>query len=254
MGSGLSQNTMKIYITTLIFFAGLTISTSTLGDSRNRHISFLPSHVIAPEGIVTLFADYNNQIGSNVPVYLVNRSQKELELSSQDTDIYLKLEFEVAEGTWQRAQPHISSWCGNSYVQVNLNPGYFLKIKGYKPLKGQEARVRYALYGQVFYLNSNVETGIVSEIDISRASSDAMSISEGDFDFVAEVALGRRIVVNRMDHIKDLRRYAIFELGNDRHDKEMALAVLLKISESENRKYADLAKIVMENIGRNYEE
>lgn len=82
----------------------------------------LPKNVVAPEGKLTLFADFDATDGRGVPLYLVNRTFQKVSLSAQDSDIYVKLEYRRKDGVWERAQVHVGSDCGNSYVNVDLPP------------------------------------------------------------------------------------------------------------------------------------
>lgn len=135
----------------------------------------LPSQVNAPQGQVTLFADFASQAEKGTPLYLVNRSDKRLTFSSQGGDIQMKLEFQRPDGKWQRAQSHADSWCGNSYGQRILDPGQHFKLQGYKPTKGTAAIVRYACYGGVEVV-SNAGAGHFTPEDVEAAQTDAMAM------------------------------------------------------------------------------
>ncbi len=43
---------------------------------------------------LALIADYEHPSKGTIPVYLVNRSGEDISLSSQDGDVYLKLEYQ----------------------------------------------------------------------------------------------------------------------------------------------------------------
>src|SRR5262245_50520496 len=60
------------------------------GDARR--IAGLPADVIAPEGKLTLYADYTSARDEHVTVYIINRTGRTLDLPNQDGDPYLKLE------------------------------------------------------------------------------------------------------------------------------------------------------------------
>ena len=193
---------------------------------------FLPRHVEAADGTVSLYADYDAiQSDGRVPVYLINKTGKELAINTQDGDIYLKLEYQDSSGEWARAQPHGYSWCGNSYVQRMLAPGHHWVVNGYQPINGQRRTIRYKLYGQDIELSSNAGDGVVAHNDIQRASSDVMSIHNGSFEYVAQIALSDSPVENNMDHMRDLRSVAIRELASERFDPAQSKEVLLKIRE-----------------------
>ncbi len=220
---------IRAALTVCILFSILATSTVL---SRETSIIFLPSHIEAPDGRVSLFADYGSLQGDGrVPVYLVNKSAQDLVLNTQDGDIYLKLQFKDSDGNWVRAQPHGYSWCGNSYTKRTVPAGHYLLVSGYQPINGVVHTVRYRLYSQDIDVVSNTGDGVIAELDIQRASSDVMSIREGAFDYVSEVALSDLPVENKMDHMRDLREMAIWELASGRFDPEESRQVLLRVRE-----------------------
>src|SRR5689334_16626404 len=75
----------------------------------------LPKHIAAPAGKLTLYADFVAKEEGGVPLYVINRSDAPVCFMSQDSDIYLKLERQAADGRWERAQSHVGSDCGVSY-------------------------------------------------------------------------------------------------------------------------------------------
>src|SRR6185503_18670570 len=81
-----------------------------------RPIAELPASVAAPEGQLTLYADFANVRDQHVTMYLVNRTGRTIDVPNQDGDPYLKLEAQSAAGQWERAQRHMDSDCGNSYM------------------------------------------------------------------------------------------------------------------------------------------
>ena len=135
----------------------------------------LPKQVIAPEGKLTLYADYEHAGDDGIPLYLVNRSENSVSFNSQDGDIYLKLEYQQPDGKWQRAQAHLSSWCGNSYGRRELSSGQHFTLFGYRSQKGIPARVRYACYGNV-ELISNVGVGNYLPDDVTAAMEDGIGM------------------------------------------------------------------------------
>jgi hypothetical protein len=203
-------------------------------SARSVEISnvFLPGHVETNDGQVSLYADYGSiETDGRVPVYLVNKSSEDLVLNAQDGDIYLKLEYEDSSGDWVRAQPHGYSWCGNSYYERTLPPGHYTIVSGYQPINGVPRSIRYNLYSQDIKISSNVGNGVVAEVDIRRAASDVMSINEGAFEYVVQVALSDVPVDNKMDYMRDLRGVAIRALTSDRFDSGESREVLMKIRE-----------------------
>jgi len=204
----------------------------------------LPAHIEAPAGKLTLFADFDHA-GKTVPVYLVNRTGRPVQLSSQDGSVYLKLEYRGEDTKWRRAQPHAYSWCGNSYFfRPKLADQTYTLLKGQRYEKGERATVRYRLYqsNAELAIHSNVGVGLIDPEMVKKASSDAMAVDFGDFDFVASVAAGNRKLVNEMDHIKDLRDYAIYALSQKRFDGKGNLEALRQLEATAEEPYAEAAR------------
>ncbi len=74
-------------------------------------IEKLPGEVRSVAGKVTVVADFESrEKGGSIPLYIINRTDKELELPFQDGDVYLKLEAKGDDGKWKRVEPHAYSW------------------------------------------------------------------------------------------------------------------------------------------------
>lgn len=134
----------------------------------------LPAQIEAAPGKLSLFADFKNPGEKGISLYLVNRTDKTVDLESQDGDAYVKLEYQNASGEWERAQAHAYSDCGNSYGGIRLQPGMYLRMSGYQPVGGRSARIRYSSY-PAQELVSNVGEGLYSPADVSDASLDRLS-------------------------------------------------------------------------------
>ncbi len=127
----------------------------------------------APEGRTTLWADFAAADEKGVPLFVVNQTNQAQAFSSQDNDPYVKLEFKDSAGRWKRAQAHLSSFCGNSYYAVVLQPRQFFMLKGYRSSTGTKQAVRYAIHGG--NLSSNESEGMVSDEDLKAVETDCFS-------------------------------------------------------------------------------
>lgn len=158
------------------------------GNYRERVelLGNLPASVVAPDGKLTLFADFSDVTGEGVAMYLVNRTKEECQVPYQDRDIYAKLEVQLPDGNWQRAQSHRYSTCGNSYGDLHLQPGQFLNIRGFHSSEGETYPVRYRLYGKLD-VSSNVGTGNVARALIDECADDEMAIRTGNLALVQKV-------------------------------------------------------------------
>lgn len=181
--------------------------------AKSLAVSTLPEHVVAPDGQLSLFADYDDVGGDRVALYLVNRTDKRIGFFAQDNDVYVKLEALNEAGEWERAQVHRSSWCGNSYFRKpSLRPDEFFRFGGYHPQEGERRTVRYRLYSHealvldddasedhpfrhegervAIHLVSHSGEGMVSLQAIAQARRDSLAIKYGNFSTVRDIALG----------------------------------------------------------------
>ncbi len=179
-------------------------------------ISTLPKEISASEGQLTLYADYSKSSEKSVQLYLINRTEHRVAFSSQDSDLYTKLEALTENGIWERAQTHVGSDCGNSYSHRILRPNEYFRFAGYFPSEGEERPIRYRLLRdyalivddgtdeqQVSHkhykkdlrelpikLVTNEGTGRVSSANIEAAKRDGWAASFGTFETVRDLAMG----------------------------------------------------------------
>jgi len=224
----------------LLLATSITVAAAPPFPLWGKPAAELPKYVVAPEGQLTLFADFEHPQAGGLPVYLVNRTAAPIRLKTQDGDLYLKLEYESAPGSWVRAQSHEYSWCGISYHTRSLDPGRFVAISGYRPSAGEQAKVRYRFYGQEsIVFGSNVGKGLVVKAEVERAADDAMTIRTGDFEFVREVALGETKLQtkNRWD--------AVTRLYIGKFDRREVMKVLDVVAKDPDQELADRASLLL---------
>ncbi|CAN5288628.1 hypothetical protein BH23VER1_BH23VER1_26510 [soil metagenome] len=214
-----------------------------------RAMVSLPKHVIAPEGKLTLFADFNDVRGDELVLYLVNRTKESTQFDAQNRDIYVKFEFKNDDGTWIRAQTHQYSWCGNSYMYTPaLKPGEYFRFLGYFPSKGVTKTVRYRRYAGNLDLWSNVGTGLVDVSLVDLASYDRMAIKTGSFDFVSRIATGMTSIPQSKQEWADQRHTAISTLVQERFADEDVASVLESIMMSDDQDLVRSAQWVMKQL------
>jgi len=194
--------------------AGLPISKAA---SESESIDKVPPHVLAPAGQLTLFADYQHPHEDGIPLYLVNRTDRNLAFRPQgDGDPCIRLESRREDGAFERAQLHIPSDCGNSYFYWPIvKRGEFSRMLGYQPASGELRPVRYRMYLNDAYVVddsqssddlwrqkktltkipievvSNIGQGLVSIQEIKSARYDSLALRWGDYEAVKEMATGR---------------------------------------------------------------
>lgn len=158
------------------------------GHLRDQQPNYLlPSQVTAPDGQLTFFADFQHPDAGSIPIYVVNRTRADAVFGSQDGDIYLKLQVQLPDGQWQRAQSHQSSWCGNSYVPATLPPGQFWRFAGYQPPDGRRAKIRFAIGGGETSA-TNAGDGLVSDADLTDANQDGITAGRVPFNLHLEIS------------------------------------------------------------------
>lgn len=135
----------------------------------------LPDYVPVEPGKLQLFADFGHPGAKGIPIYLVNRTREAVPVLHQDGNIFVKLERQLADGTWERVQSHTYSDCGNSYGTLNLPPGMFFLRQGYQVQQGEPATVRYASYGKLDIV-SNAAPGLIEPAELQTARLDRMSV------------------------------------------------------------------------------
>jgi hypothetical protein len=208
----------------------LLVSLALAARAETIPLDQLPPHLTWREDAFSIVADYaDHEIDGRIPVYLINATSEDVELETQDGNPYLMLEYRDAGGTWRRAQPHSYSWCGNSYFTTVLRPCHGMKFKGYQPAHGDTHTIRYAIYRRGHEKTSNAGSGIAAVEDIERARFDDMSITEGDFEFVAGVALGRIVPDGEGPAASRVRNRAVKALAGRKFDARSSREILLSV-------------------------
>lgn len=146
--------------------------------NQGADLAGLPDYLHQPgPGKVALVADYAKTapkgLGLNsppgVPVYLINRSEQPLELPAEVSAV-LALEYEDADGKWKPGgQPGPEPERAVFGVRANQpDPGgpvflakdQYVLLRGYSPLAGEPARVRFRLAGLPAEAVSNLGIGL----------------------------------------------------------------------------------------------
>lgn len=203
---------------------------------------FLPARVIAPEGELSLFADYDHAREGKVPVYLVNRTGKPVVVPFHGGDIFLKQECLTEDKKWVRAESHIYSTCGIDYGEPELQSGWYWVLQGKHPASGKPTRVRYRIYStsRLFSLVSNEADGFFDETERINAAADAMAVAFGELEYVRRIALKEIVLPQSEDG--PYRDIAIRALGQERFANEDAVPILEQLTTDEDPDIARIAK------------
>ena len=78
---------------------------------------------VHPELNDTIFSAYKA-----ITVFVANTSKKEIEFYAQDNRLYMKVQALNSKGEWKDIEYLPSSWCGNSYHSLSLDPKYCWKF------------------------------------------------------------------------------------------------------------------------------
>lgn len=187
-------------------------------------ISRLPKQITYVPGKFSLHADFQSlRDGEPLVLYLINDTDKEVVLPSQDGDVYIKQEAKV-NGEWVRSQPYIASWCGNSYYEMppilpHQFAGYPAGYTGWVPRieaqegdKGEILPVRYRFYTDLHDVISNEGTLHVEPSLIKMAEWDSLAVDFAPVEKLLKLATGK-VTAEGLDHM-DPRTQAIGALGN----------------------------------------
>jgi hypothetical protein len=198
----------------------------------------LPKSVVAAEGKVTLFAEFEDPAGNRL--YLVNQTDRMASFASQDGDLGFKLEYLRPDGVWERAQKYAPSFCGNSYFPIELPPGHYLRFVAYSPTHGVKARVRYSSYPGV-QMRSNEGEGWVLDDDIRAARADELGLSELPQSIVRILRPDSYLMQPTPAHVTALR---LLQVYSDNPKLRANAQVLLDQWEKASKRDADTAKVV----------
>jgi hypothetical protein len=194
----------------------------------------LPARVVAPAGVLSLYADPASIAGEQIELYLVNRTTSAIRVPTQDNDVYAKLEIS-RKGAWERAQAHGFSDCGNSYHATDLRPGEFLRWSEYRPSHGKAATIRYKLYGGVAAVSSSMP-GFYEEAELAAAGQDALAMRDGEIPTLRAALFGaagpgdraaRDAAIQRLGELPAARAVPVVEqlIGSTVDDDEYSRAI-----------------------------
>ena len=81
------------------------------------------SVAVHPEIKDTVFGDYNG-----IAVFIANTTKNKINFSAQDSRLYMKVQAKNSKGNWVDIEYLPSSFCGNSYHTLTLEPKYYWKF------------------------------------------------------------------------------------------------------------------------------
>lgn len=99
------------------------------GSSNNAKVV---TEETLPEGLsvtVAASADTFQKTYAGFRVMVANRSKKEILFSAQDSRLYMKVQAKDQDGKWKDIEYLPSSWCGNSYHTLTLEPDNYWQFE-----------------------------------------------------------------------------------------------------------------------------
>jgi hypothetical protein len=188
----ITQFLILLTVFNMRFLLAEPLQQNSMPKADPRPVAELPARLKPMADKVSLIADFDHKVAGKVVLYLINTTEVDVSLASQDGDVGSKRETKK-EGKWMRCDSHGYSWCGNSYGRRPLKAGQFLTWDQFCDTKTGQARpLRFKLYDQGgLEVVSNEGVGIVDDSDVQFCRYDSFAMSHGAFDDVAAVATGR---------------------------------------------------------------
>lgn len=195
---------------------------------EKTHLEDLPKRIQFSPGRISLVADFQDKVDGAVMIYLINATTANMDLPSQDGDLYCKRVAKSEDNEWRRCDTHRYSDCGNSYMTRRLPAKeFFAWRQRCDSTQGKERAMRFQLFqGAPLNLESNEGIGKVTEAEINLCRYDGMAMHYASFEDVVTVAMGK--VQGGQGSILDGVSCALNELERFPNEKDF-LPVLKKI-------------------------
>lgn len=109
----------------------------------------LPANIPSEAGAATCHAQVIALPAGEIPLYLINRTEKKTSIYLHGLDIGLRARRKLDNGKWERVQP-ANGWamCGDSMNELAIPPGMFIRVLVSSPPSGTPATLRYQLGNQ----------------------------------------------------------------------------------------------------------
>ena len=128
----------------------------------------LPEHIAIIKGALSMFADFSTATYPNIDIYIINDSQDDVIIPTDEEYPMLKLEGQDFWGTWFRAQSNqIQSHCYWGPMYRTLPPNSYVKIKAPYYSSGKQTTTRYKLYNE-----SHKDENFVTDAIINLTSNE----------------------------------------------------------------------------------
>ncbi len=201
-------------------------------------VSKLPEYIPVIEGSIYLYADFNNIRKETIPVYLINNSDEDFNLTGPQIPL-IQQEFRDNDSTWRRSQSYNYGWCGNQYFyNWKIKSKEFVTVHKSFPSKRIKKKVRYNFYGKDI-LHSNIGLGRINPDEVKRTEFDDVALYRYDSEFLIKI-IKRKIIPFKEERKNDsLIRKTLMILRNKFPDQ--ALVILKEIAGDPANKFYSLA-------------
>ncbi len=219
----------------MLFFVGLALADDIPETKTKAGIATakLPAHVMAPAGKLSLFADFKKKGDLGIPLYVVNRTGKTVDLFAYNGQLFLAAEYEAEPGKWKPARVVEYPLCGNSLEPLKLANESYITVPANVAPAGFKATMRFRFDGEATPV-SNAGEGVVSHDDLAYLLVSKTS----DFGLLSKIAKGEFIPPAES---ADFRPLAIARLAEPSFEPAKTEAVLKSIAQGPDRKHAKLA-------------
>jgi hypothetical protein len=157
-------------------------------------LSDLPDGIPSPRNEVSFFADFKRKKDGIIRLYLINNTSKELDLPHQDADLYCRRVALDDAGVWNRVDPYVSSWCGNSYFGSVRIPARSFRVWSGRcdSGNGQKRRIKFQFFkSSLSNLTSNEVDGIVDNEDFKMCRYDEWGLCTASLEELSALATGK---------------------------------------------------------------
>lgn len=111
-------------------------------------------------------------VENGLKLFLKNFSSDTIQFLAQDSRLYMKLQALDRDGKWRDIEYLPSSWCGNSYHQITLAPGFFWQFN----LPKYEGEYETMIRAELDYINPKT-----SDMETIYSNEFSGSVNPGQF-------------------------------------------------------------------------
>lgn len=146
------------------------------GGSDNTLKSINKTHNF-PENSISLLVRNNGSKGINI--FLTNTTKEVADFDAQDSRLYMKVQALDKKGDWRDIEYLPSSWCGNSYHILSLNPNQYWEFS--EPVSEGDFKTKFRIELKHFNPSDKSETGRNRKQKVIYSNEYVGSVNPGQF-------------------------------------------------------------------------